>query len=298
MYVEVVDGDDVEHVEIVLAAKCLLVPHHRILEALHRPVELIAVLGLRPDMEGHLAARARGDGALDALEVGGHQREQVGRLQEGIGKRRPVAAARELAARGLVAIGEEHRVERLVGLDAHRVLGHNVGPVEEVGDATEADGLALRAVVAGGLVQPAELRVVLRLVGDDDRELEARRGRREHGEALLSAEHVVAARHHLLAVHLDRAELEILAVEVQRGCVRRGLELDHGLDDRLLLRQGEVEVGCLDLVRRWLVRRAQHQAGRLLVLLVAPVEVVGPGGRGDGDRRDLRLVGRHGGGRR
>ena len=48
------------------------------------------------------------------------------------------APARKLAAPRLVPIRQEHRVERLVRLDAHSVLGHDVGPVEKVRDAAEA----------------------------------------------------------------------------------------------------------------------------------------------------------------
>ncbi len=53
------------------------------------------------------------------------------------------------------------------------IARHHVGPVDEIGDAAEALGLALRAEIAAGLVETAQARVVLRLDAGLDVEREA-----------------------------------------------------------------------------------------------------------------------------
>mmetsp|Transcript_41491 Transcript_41491/g.91159 ORF Transcript_41491/g.91159 Transcript_41491/m.91159 type:complete len:303 (-) Transcript_41491:399-1307(-) len=183
-HVEVVDGDNVVDVEVVLAAVGLLVPLHRVLEALHGPVELVDVLMLRPDGQAHLVATHRDKTVLDPGEVARHQGEEVAGLAEGVLKLSPVAAALGLALGDLVAVGEKHRVFGLVRLDAHSVLRHDVGAVGEVGDAAEALRLALCAEVAARGVETGELRVELRLDRDDRREREGRVWRLQHRQEL------------------------------------------------------------------------------------------------------------------
>jgi hypothetical protein len=56
-HVEVADGDDHEHVEVVLAAVALLVPAHRALQAEHGVPHLSIVARLDEDLQRHLAAR-------------------------------------------------------------------------------------------------------------------------------------------------------------------------------------------------------------------------------------------------
>jgi len=46
--------DNVVDVEVVLPPVCLLIPHHRVLKALHRPVQLVEVLLLRPNSQSNL----------------------------------------------------------------------------------------------------------------------------------------------------------------------------------------------------------------------------------------------------
>lgn len=61
-----------------------------------------------------------------------------------------VPAARQIPALHQVAVGEQHRVARLVGLQPRGVPGHHVGAVGEEGDATEALRLALAGRGGGG----------------------------------------------------------------------------------------------------------------------------------------------------
>jgi len=60
-----------------------------------------------------------------------------------------------------IAVGQQHRIPLTVRLDAGTVAGHDIRPVQEIGDATEAFGLALGTEHAGGFVEPLEPRIVL-----------------------------------------------------------------------------------------------------------------------------------------
>ena len=55
-HVEVADGDDIEHFEVVLPAEALLVPAHGELERLHGPGTAILLAVLDIYIERHLAA--------------------------------------------------------------------------------------------------------------------------------------------------------------------------------------------------------------------------------------------------
>ena len=87
-----------------------LEPRHAVLEALHRPAELVDVLSLAPDGQAHIAAGDGGEGVLDAGEVARHECEEIARLGEGVLELSVVPAALELARGQLVAVGEQQRV--------------------------------------------------------------------------------------------------------------------------------------------------------------------------------------------
>jgi hypothetical protein len=70
-----------------------------------------------------------------------------------------MAAAGQVAAQDQVAVGEQDRCFRFVGLDARRVDSHHVRPIREIGDAAEAFRLALCAVGAARAIEAGELRV-------------------------------------------------------------------------------------------------------------------------------------------
>ena len=55
-HVEVAHRDDVEHIEIVFAAKALLVPAHGALQGVHGPAAAVFLAGLDIDIERDLAA--------------------------------------------------------------------------------------------------------------------------------------------------------------------------------------------------------------------------------------------------
>ena len=157
-HVEVGHRDDHEHVEIVFAAERLLVPAHGALERIHGVAGAVFLAGLDIDAERDLAAGRGDEAVLDVAELAADQREQIGGLRPGIVPDREMAAAGQIAALAQIAVGEQHRRFGLVGLDARGEDRHHVGTVGIIGDAAEAFGLALGAVVAARPVEPGELR--------------------------------------------------------------------------------------------------------------------------------------------
>ncbi len=142
----------------------------------------VLVAAPHPDRQLDVAARPGRELARMRDEVAGDQREEVRGLRVRVLPSRPMPPAGKIARTGGVAVGEEDRVARLVGVDSHSVAGGNIRPVDEIGDPTKPFGLALGAKVAAGFVKAAERRVVLRLdphlgferehvghVGDDQR---------------------------------------------------------------------------------------------------------------------------------
>ena len=159
-HVEVGHGDDVEHVEIVFAAEDLLVPAHGALERIERVVGAVFLAGLDIDGELDLAPARGREGLGDAAEAAADEGEEIG----GLGVRvvpdgvMPVRAF-DGAALDQVAVAEKDRRLVAVGLDARGVDAEHVGTVEEIGDAAEALGLALGAVIAARAVEAHELGV-------------------------------------------------------------------------------------------------------------------------------------------
>mmetsp|Transcript_24 Transcript_24/g.72 ORF Transcript_24/g.72 Transcript_24/m.72 type:complete len:280 (+) Transcript_24:1752-2591(+) len=210
-HVEIVDGDNVVYVKIVLEAVGSLVPLHGVLERLHRPIELVDVLALRPDGEPHLAAGHGGEGALDAGEVSRDECKEVGWLYKGVDKLGPVTAVGGVACTDLVAVREQERELLLVGLDAHRIRRHHVRTVRKVSDPTESLCLALSAQVAARLVQPGELRILMRLDRNSRRENECIGWRLQQRESFFRQLEVLAFLE-LAAIDVDTTEREVLAM--------------------------------------------------------------------------------------
>ena len=250
-HVEVVDGDDIEDVEVVLAAVDLLVPLHRVLEGLHGVAQAVGVLVLAPDLEVHLAAAHGGEAVLDAAEVAGDQREQVARLLERVLPDGVVAAVGGAALFDQVAVREQHRATAAVSLDPDPVASHDVRAVREVGDAAEALGFTLGAEHVRAAVEAAELGVLLRLDPHLGAQLETLG---QAAEAQLLVLQPVGAGAEGAAVEPDAQQLEVLAVQGQLGrggCTRGPLDLHPGRHPGVVRVELEVELQAEDLVVRF-----------------------------------------------
>ena len=124
------------------------------------------------DAKIDLAARRRDEVVGDGGKIAGDEREEIGGLGEGVVPHGEVAPVIEIAALHRIAVGQQDRETLLWGLDADAVARHHIGPVEEVGDAAEALGLALRAVDAVRHVETRQRGIGLRIAGGLDLEKE------------------------------------------------------------------------------------------------------------------------------
>ena len=152
-HVEIVDCDDIEHVEIILPPIHLLVPPHRADQTVHRIGTAILVAGADVDVQRDLAPGHRRESRRKRRKVPRHQREQIRGLRPGIVPLRPARTRRHR-----VAIRQQHR---LSALDAHPEHRHHVGAVGVEGDLAKPLGLALRAVKPARHVKAFECRVPL-----------------------------------------------------------------------------------------------------------------------------------------
>ena len=180
-HVEIVDRNDVVHLQITFPAILLLVPTHRLDQRAHRVITLVGVFRLDIDAQLHLTARCRGVVTLYITQVASHKSEQVARFGDGIVPLRVVPAVGQVAGSARVPVREQDRVTRLLGLDAHGETCHHVGPVGEPGDLAEALRLTLGAEHAPRAVEPLQRSVVLRLDYDLGLQHEGL-GRVRHGQ--------------------------------------------------------------------------------------------------------------------
>ena len=96
-----------------------------------------------------------------------------------------------------------------------RVARHHVGPVEEVGDAAEALGLALRAVDAVRHVETRQRGIGLRIADGLDLETEGLLRHAGDGERARRDHIGVCSERH--AIQQDGGQRDVLAVEDQRS---------------------------------------------------------------------------------
>ena len=135
--VEVIHGNKVEDVQIIVSTVNLFVPRHRALQAVQRIGAAILITGADPDVQCHIASIGRAMRTGMRNQIASHQREQVRGLRPRIvPDREPVAAF------NLVAVGQKHR---LIAFEADGEGRHHVGPIRVVGDFAKALRLALCA---------------------------------------------------------------------------------------------------------------------------------------------------------
>ena len=195
-----------------------------------------------------LAAGHGDELVLERAEIAGDQREQIGRLRERVVPDGEMAAAGKLACRDRIAVGQQQRRFLGVGLDADRVDRQDIGPVEEIGDAAKAFGLALRAIDAARPVKPHQRLVAVRRDLGLDGQEEAARLRR------LGDHQPVRRRREGGGIGGDAVDLQALqrqpvAVERQRDIERRVVapfDGEPGDDRGRIRRKPEGEVGLRD----------------------------------------------------
>ena len=84
-----------------------------------------------------------------------------------------------------IAIGKQHRHLVAIGFHAHRVGREHIGAIEEIGDAAETLGFALRAVDVPGKIEAGERFVGVRIAVGGNFECEGTLGKPCDGEFLV-----------------------------------------------------------------------------------------------------------------
>ena len=79
-HVEVIDGHDVEDIQIVFATVDLFIPTHRRFQRLHTEGTFVFVAGPHPDVQFHILTGLRDETVGVVDQITGHQREQIGGL--------------------------------------------------------------------------------------------------------------------------------------------------------------------------------------------------------------------------
>jgi len=264
-HVEVVDRDDHEDVQVVLATVDFLIPAHGLLQADHGVVALVDVLGLDVDAQRHVAAGLADEVVFDAPQVTGHQREQVGRLHERVFPGRPVAAVFCRTAADRVAVAQQHRVAMLLGDHRGGEFAHHVRAVEVIGDLAEALGLALGAEHLAGLVQAFQCGVAFRVDLHAGVEGEVF-GLWLNGQAV--GFELIVARLQFDIVQRGAQQLQLLAVQLQRR--QAGTACRVAAHDQLRVNQGVV----LEQLEGQ-VRLVDEVLGRLVILEVDHLRLFG-----------------------
>ena len=217
-HVVVLDGHDHVAVQVQRQPEAGLVPHDGGDQRAHGVLGLAQVALADVDLQQVLLAAAAADALLACDQPRSHQCEQVAGLGEGVVPLRVVATVVQAALLDEVAVGQQHRVARLVGAQRDREDGHHVRAVQEVGDAPETLGLALREQARGAEVQARQFGVLVGGAGVADLQREFGRGRGlvDHQQPALLAEG------HAGAVGQHAQRVQALAVELQ-GLAGRGL---------------------------------------------------------------------------
>ena len=231
-HIEIGHGDDVEHVEIIFAPVSPFVPGHRALERVHCVAGALLAAVLDIDRKRDVAARRGDEGIRNVAEIAGDQREQIARLLVRIAPDCEVASRRLRVARAFeIAVREQHRRLGAIRLQAHAIGREHVGPVEEIGDAAEALGLALRAIGRAGAKEAHQLGVGRRIEARLDLELEGALGRPRKQKLRLAGLEIVALERR--AVQFGGNEDQFVAVERERGAGLTGGVRTHreGRDD-------------------------------------------------------------------
>ncbi len=210
------------------------------------------------DLQQMVLAGAGADALLARDQVAGHQREQVAGLGEGVFPPGQVTAVVQRRGLDEVAVGQQHRVAGLVGAQRDRVDRHHVGAVEEVGDAAEALGLALREEAAARGVEARQRGVLVRRAGVADLQREVRVGHVVDDQLM-----AFLAEGHALAVDQHAQQVELLAMQAQRAVRHRGVALQAHLagDQRLGRIEVEAQVDGADPEDRRDVVGAADQGG-------------------------------------
>ena len=158
-HVEIADGDDHVMVEIAFEAEARFVPAHRLLQRRHRVRTLVELARLDVDRQLHRAPGRGRKRIAQYVELAGDHGKEITRLPERVLPDGVMAPVRLIAGSDRIAVGEQYRERRLVGMQRHRITRHHVRPVGKPGDAAETLRLALGEITVPRTVKAGQGRV-------------------------------------------------------------------------------------------------------------------------------------------
>ena len=176
-------------------------------------------------------------------EIARHDREKIARLLEGIAPDREMPARARFAPGFQIAVGEQDGRFRLVRLEAHAIDREHIRPIQEIGDAAEALGLALRAIGRAGTVEPHQLGVGGRVEPGLDAQSERAARRSGDGEFVRRGD--IGGGGERRAVESEADEIEFVAVEPRarpRAGLRDGGEAKASSITRVAWRSSEISI--------------------------------------------------------
>ena len=258
-------GDDVEDIEVVFAAEGLFVPAHRRLERLHRPGAAVLLARARHRCRDRPCGPTPWRSGRDGGKIAGDEREEIGGLGEGIVPHGEVASVhRDRRARTGLPLDSRTGKPSFGASMRTREARHHVGPVEEVGDAAEALGLALRAVDAVRHVEARQRGIGLRIADGHDLEKEGLLRHADDGERARRDHIGVCSERH--AIQQDGGQRDVLAVEDQRrarlGAGGVGADGEPAAHPRGHGIEGNLQIDRIDAIRRRAIIRELHRLGR------------------------------------
>jgi hypothetical protein len=198
--------------------KRCLVPDDRGDQRVHRVLGLVQVAAAHVDLQQMVLAR--GCGCAARAPPGHRPPPRTGSWAWGRGRatwRSGLPLSRSPCSSKL-PFAQQHRVLRLVGAQQHGVDRHHVGPVEEVGDAAEALGLALREEAAARGVEARQRGVLLGRAGVADGQLEVAVGRVDDELVAVLAEATPARRRSSRAAGVSSSPSSTSGHEPGRCC--------------------------------------------------------------------------------
>ena len=232
---------------------------HRALQRIHRvgAARLLAVLAI--DAQRDLAARHRDELVLDRRR-GRPRPWRRGKRASGTDRAKPHSGGpiRPLRLLYRITVGKQHRRRGLGGLDPRRRDREDIRPVEEISDAPETFGFALRAVDAAGAIEAHQLGVGCRI--ELGNHLEHERPVRYVANHQPLGSRFVAVLGERHAVEGKTGEHELIALQRQRAvALTVTAQSQERRDFRLLRIEPDVELDRVDQEFGGAVIRQAHR---------------------------------------
>ena len=160
-HVEIADCDYHVMIQIALQPKSLFIPAHRLFQSQHGVIALIEFALFDVNRQIDLATRCRAIGVMQHIQISGHHGKQITGFRVRVLPSRPVTTARLIAATDRIAIREQLREHRLIGVQGDGVARHHIRTVGKPGDAAKSLRLALGKISVSRTIQTGQTGVVV-----------------------------------------------------------------------------------------------------------------------------------------